>query len=94
MQQQTKDDLKAAWQAALPSLKRLALNVASVVGAVLWACVFIWLICTQFWVGMIQLAVTIVIGNVALNYWRIVSNRQELAEAEARAAERAKRRGY
>ncbi len=94
MQQQTKDDLKAAWQAALPSLKRLALNVASVVGAVLWACVFIWLLCTQFWPAMIQLAVSVVIGSVALNYWRIVSARRELAEAEARAAERAKRRGW
>lgn len=94
MQQQTKDDLKAAWQAALPSLKRLAMNVAFVVGAVLWACVFIWFVFTTFWPALIQLAVSVVIGSVVLNYWRIVNARKELAEAEARAAERAKRRGW
>lgn len=94
MQQQTKDDLKAAWQAALPSLKRLALNVASVVGGVLWVLTFIWLLFTTFWPAMIQLVISAVLGNVALNYWRIVSAREEAAEAEARERERAKRRGY
>ncbi len=94
MQQQFKDDVKAAWQQAVPTLKKLAINVGGVIGAVVWGCVLLYLLLTAFWAGMFQLGVTVVGVVVLANYMSIVSARKEAAEYEARAAERAKRRGW
>lgn len=90
MQQQTKDDLKEAWVRSLPVFKSVALVVAKYVSFVLWVCTFIYLICTAFWFGCLQLALTVVGVTVYAKYEGI----QDEREYEARERERTKRRGY
>jgi hypothetical protein len=94
MQQQFKDDLKAAWQQSLPTLKGLAIKICCAVGAMMWGYIMLYLLFTTFWVGMLQAAITVAGVMVLINYLNIVSVRRENAEYEARAAERAKRRGW
>lgn len=94
MQQQFKDDVKAAWQQAVPTLKSLAIKISCVIGVGVWICIMVYLLFTMFWAGVFQIALTIVAVNVLINYLNIVSDREANAEFEARAAERAKRRGY
>lgn len=90
MQQQTKDDLKAAWQAALPVFKSVAIKAAMFAGFVTWLCMFIYLLCTAFWFGVIQLVLSVMGVTVYAKYLGII----EMREFEARERERAKRRGW
>jgi len=94
MNQQFKDDVKAAWQQAVPTLKSLAIKICCAVGAVVWGCIMLYLLLTTFWAGMFQAAITVAGVMVLINYLNIVRVRRENAEYEARAAERTKRRGY
>lgn len=88
MQQQTKDDLKAAWQSALPVFKSVAIKAAMAVGGMFWLVLLVGLLCTMFWVGVIQLVLTIMGAIVYAKYSSIVYDR------EWEAKHKVDRRGY
>jgi hypothetical protein len=94
MQQQFKDDLKAAWQATVPTLKSIAIFVVGATTAITWVLMVLWQLCTNFWVGMLMIGISIVVGMLAINYLRVVGARKDAAENEAYWAERRKARGY
>lgn len=90
MQQQFKDDLKEAWARALPTFMWVAIKAAMFAGFVTWLVCFIYLLCTAFWFGVIQLVLSVMGVTVYAKYCGI----QDERELEAREAERAKRRSY
>lgn len=94
MNQQFKDDVKAAWQATVPTIKSIAIFVAGASAAITWVLMVLWQLCTNFWMGMLMIGVTVVVGMLVINYLRVVSERKEKAENEAYWAERHKARGY
>jgi len=94
MSQQFKDDLKAAWQAALPVFVWVATKAAMFAGFVTWLVFLVYFLCTVFWVGVVQIVLSIMGVTVYAKYCGIVEERKNKAENEAYWAERRKARGY
>ena len=76
MNEQFKQDLKAAWDGALPIFKAIAIKAGMAIGALTWMMFLVYFLCTLFWVGVLQIIVTIMAGVVISKYCSIVSDRE------------------
>lgn len=76
MNEQVKQDLKNAWEQSLPIFKSIALKVAFAVGVLTWLVLLVGFLCTMFWVGFFQLALTVAGCVVWFKYSEIVSTRE------------------
>lgn len=93
MQQQFKDDVKAAWVRSIPVFKWAAIKVAIFVGFMTWFCMLIYLLCTAFWFGVTQLVLSVMGVTVYAKYLGIQDER-ELAAREAEREARRRSRSY
>ncbi len=76
MNEQFKQDLKAAWDGALPIFKAIAIKAGMAIGALAWAMFLLYFLCTLFWVGVLQIIVTVMGVVVLIKYLTIVSDRE------------------
>jgi ABC-type bacteriocin/lantibiotic exporter with double-glycine peptidase domain len=76
MNEQFKQDLKAAWDGALPIFKSIAIKAGMAIVGLMWAMFLIYFLCTMFWVFVIQIVVTIAVAVVWFKYREIVSDRE------------------